>query len=213
LGEHLYLVDFIPLVFSARRIDPGKLRDLYVKRGLSSARIGDQVGLSKQAVLSRLRNEGIRETRGRGRDSNSFRYPFPPYGQRVTDGRLTIDRKEMKVVRLVIELRDRKSWGWAEIISCLNERGYRSRTGLLWNRVRVKRLHKYWSGKLLFQGGSMPSFKELAGIITTIVVLSVASGHGEWVWKGITTMRHHAVREVNHGWGCPSIFKRNVCSH
>jgi hypothetical protein len=58
----------------------------------------------------------------------------------------------------------------------------------------------------------MPSLKEIAGLVTTFVILSVASGHGEWVWKGIAYMRYHAVQEANRPWGCPSIFNKNACS-
>ena len=58
----------------------------------------------------------------------------------------------------------------------------------------------------------MPSFKEITGVVTMFIVLSIASGHGEWVWKGIAYMRYHAIREANQGWGCPSIFKKAACS-
>jgi hypothetical protein len=58
----------------------------------------------------------------------------------------------------------------------------------------------------------MPSFKEIAGLVTTFVILSVASGHGEWVWKGIAFMRYRAVQENAKNWGCPSIFNKNACA-
>ena len=58
----------------------------------------------------------------------------------------------------------------------------------------------------------IPGLDRLAGAIVTFIVLSTASGHGEWVWKGIVYMRHHALQEVNQGWGCPSIFNKRACS-
>lgn len=58
----------------------------------------------------------------------------------------------------------------------------------------------------------MPSFKEIAGLVTTLVILSVASGHGEWVWKGIAYMRYHALQGANQPWGCPSIFNKSTGS-
>ena len=58
----------------------------------------------------------------------------------------------------------------------------------------------------------MPSLKEIAGVVTAFVILSVASGHGEWVLKGIAYMRFHAIKEANRGWGCPSIFGKHACS-
>jgi hypothetical protein len=58
----------------------------------------------------------------------------------------------------------------------------------------------------------MPSLKEIAGLITTFVVLSIASGNGAWVWKGSAYARFQALQQAHQGWGCPSIFGRNSCS-
>ena len=43
----------------------------------------------------------------------------------------------------------------------------------------------------------MPSFKDITGVIVTFIILSVASAHGEWVWKGITEVRYHASTQAN----------------
>ena len=54
----------------------------------------------------------------------------------------------------------------------------------------------------------MPFFNEIVGVIVTFIVLSVASGHGEWVWKGIAEVHHAATVNAKKDWGNPSIFKR-----
>jgi len=58
----------------------------------------------------------------------------------------------------------------------------------------------------------MPSFSEIVGVIVTVVVLSTASGHGEWVWKGIAYVRYTAMKQARSDWGCPSLTGRGACS-
>lgn len=71
-----------------------------------------QTGSSKTAVLERLYEAGVRGKRT-GRDSQNYKFPKnPPYGFRVSDGRLVPERREMEVARLIVELRDRQRIGW-----------------------------------------------------------------------------------------------------
>ena len=58
----------------------------------------------------------------------------------------------------------------------------------------------------------MPSFSEIVGVIVTFVVLSTASGHGEWVWKGIAIAQSVAMRQARSDWGCPSLSGKLACS-
>ncbi|MEO7163042.1 MAG: hypothetical protein ABI041_08985 [Bdellovibrionia bacterium] len=58
----------------------------------------------------------------------------------------------------------------------------------------------------------MPSFNEIVGVIVSFVVLSTASGHGDWVWKGIIYTQHAAMKQARSNWGCPSIKFRSACS-
>ena len=58
----------------------------------------------------------------------------------------------------------------------------------------------------------MPSFSEVVGVIVIFIVLSAASGHGDWVWKGITEIRRVALSNAHQDWGCPSVWNKGVCS-
>jgi len=58
----------------------------------------------------------------------------------------------------------------------------------------------------------MPSFSEVVGVIVTFIVLSVASGRGEVVWKAIGELRRIAIVNAGQSWGCPSIASRDACS-
>jgi IS30 family transposase len=48
--------------------------DLYLKRGLSAAQIGEQLGISKQTVLNQLKRDGIRLGTNKGRLANPKNY-------------------------------------------------------------------------------------------------------------------------------------------
>lgn len=58
----------------------------------------------------------------------------------------------------------------------------------------------------------MPSFSEIVGTIVTFIVLSTASGHGDWVWKAIAEVRRVAITQAHEDWGCPSLFNKGACS-
>lgn len=53
----------------------------------------------------------------------------------------------------------------------------------------------------------MPSFKEAVAVITTFVVLAMASGRRDLVWKVLAEVRHHAITNAKSDWGNPSIFR------
>lgn len=86
--------------------------------------------------------------KGRGRAVDNFRFPNPVFGKKVVQGRLEANASEMKVVRLIVELRDRQGWSFPKITDELNRRGYRNREGGNWHRVSVRRVHKNWTGKV-----------------------------------------------------------------
>jgi len=56
---------------------------------------------------------------------------------------------------------------------------------------------------------SIPSLNEIVGIIATAIVLSVASGHGDLVMKGLVELRRVAI--TSQDWGCPSLFGSSAC--
>lgn len=113
-----------------------------------ATQIGEQTGLSKQAVLARLGKEGVRPAAGHGRRKDNYRYPKPPFGFRVVNERLVINPSEMKIVRLIVRLRTTEKLGWETIVAHLNSDGVPSRNGGKWDRARIKRVFKRWANKL-----------------------------------------------------------------
>ncbi len=57
----------------------------------------------------------------------------------------------------------------------------------------------------------MPSFTELVGVIATFVSLSIATGHGDWVWREIAVAQSNALHAMGQDWGCPSAFNKSAC--
>ena len=57
----------------------------------------------------------------------------------------------------------------------------------------------------------MPSFSEIVGTIVTFIVVTTASGHGDWAWKAIAEFRRVAIFNSHQDWGCPSIFDKDAC--
>jgi len=54
---------------------------------------------------------------------------------------------------------------------------------------------------------SIPSLNEVVAVIVTAVVLTVASGREDLVWKVLGEMRRTAFVNARQDWGCPSISR------
>jgi hypothetical protein len=145
--NHEYLVDYIPVRPVPRLIENAKIAEKYRKHRLSAQQLADELGVSKQMVLRRLRKAGV-HGHTRGRDVENFRFPNPAYGYKRNQGRLETSSVEMKIVRLIVELRDRQGLSFAKIADDLNRRGYRNRKGTQWISPSVGQIHKRWTGKV-----------------------------------------------------------------
>ncbi len=143
-----YIDDFLEFDPKPKTRKSNKIPKRYLESKLSAQQIADEFGVSKQFVLTQLRSAGIKKTSGRGRSPENYRFHNPPYGHRVEDGRLVINNKELKIARLIVELRDRRRLSFEAIAKDLNERGHPTRRGTVWHRVSVRRVHKGWTGKI-----------------------------------------------------------------
>lgn len=143
-----YLADYIRISILPKKVDPSEIRRLYLEKNLSASQIGERLGVSKQMILARLRSSGIHRTVRKGRSPDNYRYPEPPFGQKILAGRLVLNSREMKIVRLIIQMRDQKRWPWVQIVEHLEKENLRTRRGKHWSRVGVKRVYRRWSGKV-----------------------------------------------------------------
>jgi len=79
---------------------------------------------------------------------DNYRFPNPIFGKKANRGRLETNASEMKIVRLIVELRDRQGWSFPRIADELNNRGHRNRKCTAWHRVSVRHVYKNWTGKI-----------------------------------------------------------------
>ncbi len=125
------------------------IRDLYLNQGLTAAQIALQIGISKTVVLRKLHALGIRRETVKQMELDQ---PRPvgraPLGQRIVAGKLTPDRKELKIVRLVVELRSRQNLPWKEVVKRLNSDNLRTKSGLRWKEGAAKMVFQRWNSKI-----------------------------------------------------------------
>ncbi len=95
-----------------------------------------------------LRKEGVSQAKGKGRSPDSYRFPFSPYGYRVTKGRVEICARAMRTVRLIVELRGRQSLSFGKVARCLKEKGYRTRLDAEWTSAGVRIVFLKWRDKI-----------------------------------------------------------------
>lgn len=142
-----YLKDFIGLIPDPKRVDSSKIASFYTEDRLSCYQIADKTGLSKTAVIKRLNETGTKN-RHRGRDQNNYRFRNPPYGFKVVDGKLVQSRQELKIIRLIVEYRDRQGKPWDEIAGELITAGLRTRLGKPWTPRNTQNIYYRWKGKV-----------------------------------------------------------------
>ncbi|HEY8271538.1 MAG TPA: hypothetical protein VIG33_11675 [Pseudobdellovibrionaceae bacterium] len=125
---------------------------LYLEKGLSTAQIGEQLGIPKQTVLNQLKREGIRLGSNKGRllaNPENYRLAYAPYGFSKKDGRLIPNKAELKTCRLVVQLRNNSKMSFQEIARVLVRRRIKNREdSISWSHATVGRIYKRWNGKL-----------------------------------------------------------------
>lgn len=146
-----YLTDFVRISFKPQLLNPHEIRKLYLKEGLSAAQIASRFGVSKSVIVSwvnRLKI-GSKSAQGRMTNPNNYRHHNPPYGYKVKDNKLALNKSEMKMCRMVVELMGRKKVGARETARELTVRGYKNRRGkTTWGHLVVQQIFKRWKDKL-----------------------------------------------------------------
>ena len=145
----LVAVDSIQFIPKPYKQKPAFYSDLYLKEGLSAAQIAQRIGCSKTTVLERLRKQGISNGSGRRTNPKNFRLHHPPFGFSKLEGSLVPNKAEMRICRLVVELRDRQKMSTRETAEELMRREIRNRRGVVyWTHVAVGRIFNQWKGKI-----------------------------------------------------------------
>lgn len=126
-------------------------RELYLEKGLSAAQIGEKLGIPKQTVLNQLKRDGILKGGYKGElsDPTNYRLLYAPYGFFKKDGRLVPNKSELKICRMVVQLRNSSKLSFHEIARELVRRRIKNRDdSISWNHATIGRIYKRWNGKL-----------------------------------------------------------------
>lgn len=146
-----YLIDFIKLTLNPKLINPFEIRHLFLEKGLSSVQIARKFNVSKSKILSILHKLDVRvETQaGRINNSENYRVRNPPYGYRIQDGRLVLNKSELRVCRLVVELIARRNFTWSATARELAAKGYKNRNkSTKWDHSTIRNIFERWKNKL-----------------------------------------------------------------
>ncbi len=146
-----YFIDSIEFYPKVKLLNLDKISDFYLNQGRSASQIARHFGVSKTSVLTLLHRKGIRLGTGQGRLTNpkNYRHHVAPFGYGVRDGRLAVNRKELRVCRSIVILADKKGLKVSEIVRELEKLGFKNRAGnSKWDHKAVKKIYERWKDKL-----------------------------------------------------------------
>jgi predicted transcriptional regulator len=118
----------------------------YVDQGLTTRQIAKIVGVSKTTVLNHLHKAGLSDEL-QVRAKRKQLPPNPRYGVRYVDGKVESNPKELRIIRMIVELRERQKNTFIAIAGELNRKGYVTRAKTVWRVNTVKELYYRWRGK------------------------------------------------------------------
>ncbi len=146
-----YLIDSIQIQVSSKLLDITEIKRLFLEERLSAAQIARRYDVVKSVILGLLHRSGVRLNTKIGRSNNpeNYRNHSPPYGYQVKDGKLVINKAELKACRLIVDLRDRKGYSTSDIAAEIEKRGFKNRNGkTVWNSNTILKIYKRWKNKL-----------------------------------------------------------------
>ena len=152
--RHKYSYSFDFQFRSLYRLTPhnhykATLTKLYHDDGLSAKQIADQFDVSKTVIIERLKELGISKGKtGRMNNPENYRAKDPPYGWKKKDGKLVLNKSEIKICRrVVLLLQDGRSY--TSVAKTLTSEGFKNRVGRVnWDHKTVANIFKRWKDKL-----------------------------------------------------------------
>jgi len=80
---------------------------------------------------------------------NNYRAPIAPYGYKVINCKLSPYKKELKICRLVVTLKNEGDISFNAVAKELAERKVKNRSGkTYWDHKMIQSIYKRWNGKL-----------------------------------------------------------------
>ncbi len=139
-----YIIDFIQINVNPKFLNIEEIKELFVQKRLSASQTGRKLGVAKSVILKLLNGAGVQIGKvGRSTDPKNYTNNSPPYGYMIRDGKLAPNKSEMKICRLVVELRGRRSYSTTQVANELERLGYKNRKGnTVWNTAIVSKVYR-----------------------------------------------------------------------
>lgn len=150
-ANHIYLSDFIKMSYSGKLLNPEEIKRLYVKERLSAAQIAARFGVAKSVIIKWTDQLKVAPGTkvGSKTNPNNYRHHNPPYGYKVQDGKLVLNKAELKICRLVVELIGRRKFGIRETARELMKQEFKNRRGEInWSHFVVQQIFNRWNNKV-----------------------------------------------------------------
>jgi IS30 family transposase len=139
-----YLIDIITLISNPTKIKTSEIERLYFDERLSMREIADRVEVSKSFVIRHL-SQSKRRDRRTGREHQNYKHSKIPYGFRRAGERIVPDKKEMKVIKLILTARG-QGYTYQAIADRLNKSNCLMRANKQWPSGMVYWIVKKWEG-------------------------------------------------------------------
>ncbi len=126
-----YFIYFVKITVNPKLIASAEIKAFFIQSGFSSAQIAERYGDSKIFILSAIHRSGIElgTKVGHSADPKNYRNNSPPYGFSNRDGKLVPNKSEMKICRVVVELRGRRKLSTTQVCKELEKRGFKNHKG------------------------------------------------------------------------------------
>ena len=146
-----YLIDIIEISLNAKLLNNDQIRYSYTEKMLTASQIAQKLGVARSVITSRLNDMGLSGEEGKTRAANpeNYRYRMTPYGYKVQQGRLVLNKTEIKICREVLKLHNNGNMSANAIARELQKKGFINRSGgSRWDHSTVISIIKRWLGKL-----------------------------------------------------------------
>ena len=145
-----YYIDTIKLSSPFNDVDLPLLKQLYIKNGFSTRQMAKRFGVSKSFIIGRLHCLGIKRKPGQKQnDPKDYRHAQSPYGYKIKNNCLVLNKEELKICRLIVSLIDKKQWSASKVARELTLRGTEKRSkDKTWNHPTVIKIYNRWKDKL-----------------------------------------------------------------
>jgi predicted DNA-binding protein YlxM (UPF0122 family) len=143
------LVEILDLYLKPTTHKSNQIVDLYLKGGFTVDQLSKKFDCSKSTILDRLARAGLKNLKQESQKPDNYRNPQAPYGYKVKDRRLVLNKNEIVVCRLVVRLRNIEKKNFSEIARALTKHLIKNRFGKVsWNYMTAQKIYKRWNGKI-----------------------------------------------------------------